>query len=246
VVAVDHTKLDHNRLLKLLSPVSARAIARYLQPVHVEAGHRFANLGEPFTDVYFPQTCLISVLVPGPDGRAQGVAMLGREGFVGLHVLLNSDPTPQLFMCQIKGEALAMPVGAFRRVLRRRSELREILYQYAGVHLNQCLQLVACNSQHQTEQRLARWLLMARDAVGRNEFELTQELLAQMLAVRRSYLNTTMQRFQHTGLIKLGRRNVAIANAALLEAAACTDYSVIRRESERLIGPLDETRAARQ
>jgi CRP-like cAMP-binding protein len=230
--------LQRNRLLALLPSSEAAQVGAHLEAVTLSRGEQLAQAGEPLSHVYFPITCLISLVVPLPGGRFTEVGIMGREGFAGLPVILEADPAPQALVCQISGEALRMPVQAFQRVLTRTSALRKLLYKYAGVRLNQAVQLIACSASHAARPRMARWLLMTRDAIGAVDFDLTQDLLAQMLAIRRSQLNTAAQRLQQNGCIHYRRGRISILDPAGLEAASCPDYRILRTELERLVGEM--------
>jgi CRP-like cAMP-binding protein len=172
------------------------------------------------------------------DGRSVEVGLIGSEGFVGLPVLLETDPGPHHVVCQVTGPALRMPSNTFRATLRRSGVLRRLLYRYSGLRLIEQTQLIACNALHPVSPRLARWLLMASDRLPADEFRLTQEFLAQMLAVRRPYLNSAAQALQRNGYISYHRGRIKLLNRSALEATACEDYSVLRAEYARLLVPI--------
>ena len=228
--------LRRNQLLAALPPAEAERLRSALQPVRLARGDVLAAAGEPQRDVYFPTGCLVSVSVPLAGGRGAEVGLIGSEGFVGLPILLETDPDPHVVVCQVGGEALRMPAGSFRAVTRRAATLRRRLLQYAGVRLVEEAQLLACLALHTLNPRLACWLLMTYDRLGEDHVHLTQEFLARMLAVGRPYLNTAMQRFQRDGYIAYQRGRIAVVNRAGLEAAACEDYRVLQAAYERLFG----------
>src|SRR5579884_411727 len=200
----DQSELRNNHLLATLASHAAN-LRLHLTSVHLAPGQVLVSPGEPQQDVYFPINCLISVLVELAGGRAVELSLVGREGFVGVRVLLDAGPGPHRVICQIAGDALRMSVTSFRSALGRRSVPRALLYRYAGVMLDETTQLAACTVSHPLAQRLARCLLMINDRVGADEFYLTQGFLASMLAVRRPYLNATVQQLQRDGCI--GYRN---------------------------------------
>jgi CRP-like cAMP-binding protein len=209
-----------------------------LQQVLMAEGQVLVAPGEPQSHVYFPLGCLASVMVRLRDGRCVEVGLIGSEGFVGLPVLLETDPGPHHVVCQVAGQALRMPSSTFRAILRRSRALRRLLYRYSGLRLIEQAQLVACNTLHPVSPRLARWLLMASDRLPADEFRLTQEFLATMLAVRRPYLNSAAQDLQRSGFISYHRGQIKLLNRSALETTACEDYSVLRAEYARLLTPV--------
>ena len=175
------------------------------------------------------------------DERRVEVGLIGSEGFVGLPVLLETDPGPHHVVCRVAGAALRMPSGVFRATLGRTRVLRTLLYRYSGLRLIEQAQLVACNALHPVSPRLARWLLMASDRLPADEFRLTQEFLAQMLAVRRPYLNAAAQHLRRSGYISYHRGQIRLLDRSALEATACEDYRVLRAEYARLLVPVART-----
>lgn len=228
-------KLWRNELLKVLPPAGAQHVGSRLEVAHLRQGQIVAHAGESLSHVYFPETCLISMVVRLPDGRLTDAGIIGREGFVGLPILLGTDPNPHALVCQVSGEALRMPAQRLRSTLRHTAGLQNLLLRYAGVRLIESAQLLACNASHRLMQRLARWLLVARDRIGAEQFDLTQDFLAQMLAVGRPYLNTASKRLQLDGCIQYHRGRIAILDEAALEVASCTDYRLLRDEYARLL-----------
>jgi CRP-like cAMP-binding protein len=227
-----------NRLLGALDPVLARRVASHLERVHLEEGQVIVEAGVAQRAVYFPVGCLASVLVERSDGRGVEVGLAGREGFIGLPLVLDTDPAPHRVVCQVAGEALTMPADRFRALLECMPAFRALLCRYIGIKLVEAAQLLACNSLHHTLPRLARWLLMAGDRVGADQFRLTQEFLGRMLAVRRPYLNAAAQQLRSTGCISYQRGQVSLLNRAQLELVACEDYRILGDQYARLLDPL--------
>jgi CRP-like cAMP-binding protein len=227
-----------NDLLARVRPADAERVSGQLQRVHVPRGHQLAVAGEPQPHVYFPTGCLISVFVRHAVGRGTLVGVVGREGFVGLPVLLGTQSGPQTLMCEIAGDALRMPSERFRSLVRRTAGFRRLLLQYAGARLVEESHHLACIASHSGSPRLARWLLITRDRVGSNDFPLTQEFLAQMLAVRRPYLTRLMQDLRRRGHITYKRGRINILSGAGLTSVACEDYRLVRSMYARLLMPV--------
>jgi CRP-like cAMP-binding protein len=226
-----------NQLLAAVPPADAERLRSILQPVRLARGDVLVNAGQPQQDVYFPAGCLISVFVQLTERHGAEVGLVGSEGFVGLPVLLETDPGPHVLVCQVGGQALRMPVRSFRAAMRREGGFRRLLLRYAGVRLVEQAQLLACLALHTVTPRLARWLLMTYDRTGSDHVHLTQDFLARMLAVGRPYLNGAMQGLQRQGYIAYQRGRIAVLNRAGLEAAACEDYHRLRAAYERVFGP---------
>jgi CRP-like cAMP-binding protein len=184
--------------------------------------------------VYFPIDLVGSVLAETDAGPVE-VGTIGNEGVVGLPVFLGARSGPGMAMVQVPGRALRMELEAFRREART-GELRSLLERYTLGFLTLVSQGTACNRSHSAEQRLARWLLIVHDRVGRDEFPLTQEFMAQMLGVRRATVSETAAKLHNDGLISYSRGVVRLLDRAALEKTSCECYQIVRAGFERLFG----------
>jgi CRP-like cAMP-binding protein len=228
--------LHGNLLLGSLPDDDQRAVAEATRAVHLQARVTLHDVGEPVQDIVFPVDAVCSLLSAMEDDRRVEIATVGREGFVGVPVLLQGGFTSEhLAMVQIEGRALQLSVGDFQRLLGDQPAFRTLLHRYALALLAQVARGSACNRLHNLEQRCARWLLMTHDRVGRDEFPLTQEFLAQMLGVRRAGVNEAQQALSAGGLISYARGAVTILDRPGLERRSCECYALIRREHDRLI-----------
>ena len=234
-VPVQLAALGQNQLLAGLSDETRAGLIARLEPVQLGRGEVLAAAGAPHAHVYFPTTCLVSVVVSAGGSGPAEFAIVGREGFIGLPVVLGTDPAWQDAICQVPGGALRMATGPFLSTLRRTAELRQVLHRYAGVRLDEAGQLVRCNARHVVRQRLARWLLTTQDRLGADRFDLTQDEMARMLAVRRPFLTQTAQDLQRMGCISYRRGHVVVRDRALLESTACDDYGAVRAQFARLV-----------
>jgi CRP-like cAMP-binding protein len=226
-----------NRLLAALPPEVLAALWPRLEPVELPLRRVLHTAGEPITAVYFPETGYASALAYMEDGDAAEVGLVGREGMVGLPVLLGAECDDIEAMVQCPGTALRMGAAAFRDELERTPAFRTLLLRYALVHHGQVARTAACNGRHPIEQRLARWLLMAHDRSEGDEFPMTHEFLSMMLGVRRAGVTVAAGALQRAGLIRYERGRMEIADRAGLEAAACECYGVVRRAYDGLLGP---------
>ena len=169
------------------------------------------------------------------DGRAAEVGLVGREGMVGLPVLMGNDVSYVEALVQASGVMLRIPADTFRRVCREDPSLQQHLLRYALVFQNLTTQSAVCNGNHPLEQRAARWLLMMHDRADGDEFAMTQDFLAMMLAVHRPAVNITARLFQQTGLISYGNGHLRVIDRPGLEATACECYAAVQEEFHQLI-----------
>lgn len=218
-----------NRVLAALSPKVYRRIANGLEQVELEFDHVLFEPGDAIGQVYFPNDCLVSLLAAAGDGEPLEVGMVGREGMVGVPVALGRASSPVLVLVQGAGSAMRMSAGRFAAELEQHASLRRQVDGCIYVAMSTAMQIAACNRSHPLAQRLARWLLMVRDRVGRNKFPLTQEFLARMLGVRRAGVTEAAGELQRRELIRYSRGNVTLLDVQGVRAASCACYRVIRR-----------------
>jgi CRP-like cAMP-binding protein len=186
--------------------------------------------------VYFPEGGTVSLLAVLAEGDAVEVSTVGNEGIVGLSVALGGETSPHRATVQVPGPALRMRSADFRAEVPPAHPLHAAVRRYADAYLMQVAQSVACNRAHEVPQRLARWLCLTQDRVGRDEFPLTQEVIAQMLGVRRQTVSEAAGAFQAAGLIDYRLGRVTVEDRAGLERAACECYRAVRAHFERLLG----------
>jgi CRP-like cAMP-binding protein len=195
--------------------------------------------GEPIHQIYFPNDGVCSMTTVMSDGRMVEVATIGNEGVVGISAIFGRETANGESLVQVPGtDAWALGIGDFRFELEQSTGLALIINRYLQAFLVMVLQSTACNSLHAAEERCARWLLMTRDRVGRDEFPMTQELLAVMLGVRRPTVTLILQKLGHRGLIRYSRGRLAVANGPELERVSCECYSTVQTELNRLLSPL--------
>ena len=206
--------------------------------VHLRAGHIIAENGLTSGAVHFPVSCVISKLTVMEDGRAIEFATVGREGVAGAQEILTGAPMRMRVVCQVPGLAARVGCDELAATLKRNAAARSLLQRYVQSLLVQVVQIAACNRVHAVEERCARWLLMTHDRVDGDELLLTQELLAQMLGVRRARVNVAAGILQRAGLIRYTRGRIRVTDRGGLERSACECYQVIRSEYEALtMGP---------
>jgi CRP-like cAMP-binding protein len=225
-----------NRLLAALPAEDLAGLWPRLEMVELPLRRVLHTVGEPIKAVFFPETGYASMLAYMEDGDAAEVGLVGWEGFIGLPLLLGADHDDIEAMVQSPGTALRMDAAAFREALESIPALRTLLLRYALIHHGQVARTAACNGRHHTDQRLARWLLMAHDRARDDEFPMTHEFLSMMLGVRRAGITVAAGQLQKAGFIHYERGCIEITDRPGLESVACECYGVVRRAQDQLLG----------
>jgi CRP-like cAMP-binding protein len=231
------SRKNGNRILAALSDEEHGLAERHTDLVQMKRRQSIWEPGETIEEVYFPLTAVTSVVAQDENGGQVEVGTIGNEGVAGLPAFLGADTSPQSAFVQVSGDAYRMSVGDFKRLSGAGTGLRRMLELYTQGFVNQVSQSVACNRLHDVRQRLARWLLMTRDRVPSDRFELTQEFVGQMLGVRRATVTEAAGGLQEAGLIRYSRGVIEILDRPGLEAASCTCYRIVQDEFDRLLGP---------
>lgn len=216
-------------MLAALAPKSYRRLERGLEKVELGFGEVLHQPGRAPRYVYFPTDCLVSLIV-ATGGSELEVGLVGKESMVGIPLALGQPASPVRALVQGEGSALRMSAARFIRELARNGgDLRRQIDRCTFVAMTTAMQIAACNNRHVLASRLARWLLMVRDRLGRDEFRMTQEFLAVMLGVRRAGVTGAAGALQRRHLIGYSRGKVRILQLAGLRAASCECYDAIRK-----------------
>jgi CRP-like cAMP-binding protein len=214
-----------NNLLAALPPADYSRLAPTLEIIPLKLKEFLHKPDEPISHVYFPGGGFASVVTVLEDGMMVEVATIGREGMVGSSAVLNGDPSPSATMVQAETDTCyKMAVSVFRNEMDRRGAFHDLLVRYTQALGGFIMQSTACNAVHSVEQRLSRWLLLAHDRIGQDEFPLTQEFVAMMLGTARPTVTLVAGTLQKAGLITYHRGHVAIVDREKLEGAACECY----------------------
>jgi CRP-like cAMP-binding protein len=225
-----------NRLLAALPPGDFALLAPSLRPVELELRQVLHAPDEPIAAAYFPEAGMVSMIAALEDGAFQEVGLVGREGLVGLAVVLGADSTPIEALVQAPGPALRMPAAELVAAFERSTTLRAALLAFMQAFHLQVTRTAACNGRHALEERLARWLLMAHDRAESDRFPMTQEFMAMMLGVRRAGVSVAAGTLRQAGVVNYARGCVTILDRPGLEAASCGCYRAAREQAERLLG----------
>jgi CRP-like cAMP-binding protein len=222
-----------NLILLGLPADELSAAVKRLEFVELPTPFVLNEAGETITHAYFIDSGLASVLNVMTDGKSVEVGLAGKEGFVGLPLVVGLSTGPTQVIMQVAGSAHRMTAPSFKELLSRAPVLEKSLNRYAQTLGMQATHVAACNRLHEVEERLARWLLMSQDRLGGDIVPLTQEFLAHMLGTRRASVTVAAGILQKAGLITYNRGNVRIDDRSGLEDATCECYASIRQQTEK-------------
>ena len=224
-----------NQLLLALCGEERARLGLKLQCAALSLGQVLREPGRPVEHVYFPTSSVISFLYTMQDGSTAEMGLVGNDGVAGIEVFLGGQTTPHRAVVQIAGEAWRIPATLFQGEVARSASMERILLRYTQALLTQISQTAVCNRLHCMAQRLCRWLLMCHDRVGKDEFVLTHEFLAEMLGVRRQTVTAIAGMLQTASLISYRRGVLRILNRKKLEAASCECYEVAKAFYDRIM-----------
>lgn len=225
-----------NRLLDSLPSHVSDGLRPQFERVPLALGASMIAPHEPIRRIFFPINCLGSLVTVLEDGATIEAGTVGREGMVGIPVVLGAVSTPMQTLTQIAGDAWAIPANTFKELFDSSAALQLAVHRYIHTVFVVASQSAACNRRHHVEQRLARWLLMSSDGVDSKELAITQEFLAAMLGVRRAGVTEAAVKLQEDGIIRYTRGFVEILDRLRLEQTSCECYRMVANEYERLFG----------
>lgn len=223
-----------NQLLSTLSDIEYQHLVPYLQTVTLKSGQVLFEPNEPIIQVYFPEQTIISLVLMMSNNSMTEIASVGREGMIGLPVLLNSKLSNSRAIVKISGKAIAISADVLQEKFAQSRELQQRLLLYTQIRLNYLAQIASCKSHHTIEQRLARWLLLICDSTKQQIVPLTQKFIAQMLGVRRASITETAIHLQKLGVISYRRGEITVLNRQQLKSTACECYGAIQKQFNRL------------
>jgi CRP-like cAMP-binding protein len=235
----DEQAFYKNLFLTALPARDFALVQPMLQPVELRQGDVLQEPGQRVNEVVFVQSGLISLLTPMQDGAAIEIATLGRESVLGVLAALGSHRSTARATVQIAGAALTVRVNDFREAVDKSRTLRHLVLLSSELAVAQMQQIAACNALHSAEQRLCRWILQVRDRTDSDVIQLTQDFLAQMLAVRRPTVTLIAQSLQNAGLIRYRRGRITIADREGLEKLACECVGEIRSKTRNILADLE-------
>ena len=234
--AAERCGLIGNCLLSALPREERDRLLPHLQPVSFSLGDVIYESGAQLGYIYFPTTCIVSLINTMENGSTAAMGLAGNDGVVGVALFLGGDTTPNQAIMQIAGDALRMNAKVLREEFARGGALQRLLLRYTQALITQISQTAVCNRLHCEEKRLCRWLLLSHDRVKTDELAMTQELLSHMLGGRRESVTVAARRLQDAGLIRYNRGHIKILNRVGLEGVACECYRIVMQEFDRLLG----------
>lgn len=242
LAVVLHAPIE-NSLLAAIPRKDYQLFLPELEPVILTYGEVLYEPGETIRHVYFPNSALVSLLTLADGHLALEVGLIGREGMVGIPLVLRHDVSPVRALVQGSGTAMRMASVHFRKVFQLSPALQRELYRYTYTLMAQISQTAACNRFHVVQARLARWLLMTHDRVKSDQFHMTHEFLGHMLGVRRVGVTKAAQALQRHKLISYSRGDITILDRTGLEAASCQCYKVVRDMYDGAVRKVDVKRS---
>jgi CRP-like cAMP-binding protein len=223
----------------LLAALPAEVFDRLLpdlKPVTMPLGEVIYEPGAQLEHVYFPTpSCIVSMLYVMEDGSSAEIAVVGDEGMVGIALFMGGGTTPSRALVQSAGQAFRLPGEALKKEFERHSGLQILLLRYTQALITQMSQTAVCNRHHSVDQQLCRWLLLSLDRLATHELTMTQELIANMLGVRREGVTEAAGKLQARGLISYSRGRITVLDRPGLEAQVCECYAVVKKEYDRLL-----------
>ena len=225
-----------SRLLTLLPGAEYERLLPHLERVSFSLGQVVYESGDRMRYIYFPTSVIISLLYTMENGSSAEMGMAGNEGLVGIALFMGGDTMPNRAVVQSAGDALRMRAKVLQEEFARGGPFQRLLLRYTQALITQMSQTAVCNRLHEIEQQLCRWLLLSHDRLDSDELVMTQELIANMLGVRREGVTTAAGRLQEQGLISYARGRIRILDRRGLEAAVCECYKVVKDEYDRLLG----------
>ena len=227
---------NENRLLAALSAEDYNRLLPQLQEVSFSLGEVVYEFGGLLDYVYFPTTSIVSLLYTMENGTSAEMGLTGNDGVVGIALFMGGGTMPNRAVVQSAGEAVRMTAPLLQNEFARGGKFQQLLLRYTQALITQISQTAVCNRLHSVEQQLCRWLLLSHDRIKTDELIMTQELIADMLGVRREGVTVAAGRLQDSGAIRYVRGRIKILDRQKLEDTVCECYLVVRNEFDRLLG----------
>jgi len=224
-----------NRLLAALPAADYKRLLPALEPISLPLGLVLYESGGTLGYVYFPTDSIVSLLYVMVDGASAEIAVTGCEGLVGISLFMGGDTTPSRAVVQSAGQGYRLDAGSLKKEFDNGGALQHLALRYTQALITQMAQTAVCNRHHSVEQQLCRWLLLSLDRLPSDELNMTQELIANMLGVRREGVTEAAGRLQAAGLIRYSRGHIEVLDRPMLEDRVCECYAVVKKEYDRLL-----------
>ncbi len=226
---------DKNHLLAALTAIERERLYPHLQLVPMPLGKVLYESGDVMRHVYFPTDSIISLLYVLEDGASAEISVVGNEGIVGVSLFMGGETTPSRAIVQSAGFAYRLIGQLLKEEFHRNGGMQILLLRYTQALLTQMAQTAVCNRHHSVDQQLCRWLLLSLDRLVTNKLTMTQELIANMLGVRREGVTDAAGKLQKLGVIQYARGRITVLDRPKLEKLCCECYAVVKKETDRLL-----------
>jgi CRP-like cAMP-binding protein len=236
-MANEHHPRD-NHLLSVLPETEWARLSPHLVHIDMPLGQVVYESGDRLDHVYFPTTSIVSLLYVMEDGASAEIAIVGNEGLIGIALFMGGETTPSRAIVQSAGEAYRLDSRILKEEFHRSGPVQRLLLRYTQALITQMAQTAVCNRHHSIDQQLCRWLLLSIDRLPSNELKMTQELIANMLGVRRSGVTEAALKLQDARLISYSHGHIEVLDRPGLEKRVCECYGVVKREFDRLLPDL--------
>jgi len=235
VLSLPHAALSSNLLLAALPEELREEMRPHLEYVYMPLGMSVYESGGKQSYVYFPTDCIVSLLYVLADGASAEIAVVGREGLVGISLFMGGETTPSRAVVQSAGYGFRIRAAQLKKHFAQSLELHQLLLRYTQALITQMTQTAVCNRHHSVDQQLCRWLLLSLDRLASSEVAMTQELIANMLGVRREGVTEAAGKLQAAKLIDYSRGHIHVRDRKGLEERVCECYAVVKTEYDRLL-----------
>src|SRR5271156_454418 len=234
-VEVLSSESKQNHLLAALPDAESQRWLPRLEPVDLSLGEVLYESGARLSHVYFPTTAIVSLLYLLESGASAEIAVVGNEGIVGISLFMGGESTSSRAVVQSAGKGFRLKAPLMKQEFDRAGPVLHLLLRYTQALITQMSQTAVCNRHHSLDQQLCRWLLLSLDRLEGNRLVMTQELIANMLGVRREGVTEAAVKLQHAGLIQYARGHITVLDRAALEKRSCECYAVVKKEYDRLL-----------
>ena len=226
-----------NHILEALPAEERKRLFPHLTLVEMSLGMVLYESGDALRHIYFPTDSIVSLLYVLRDGASAEIAVVGNEGAIGVALFMGGETTPSRAIVQSAGFAYRLTGRRLKLEFERHGQMLHVLLRYTQSLITQMAQTAVCNRHHSLDQQLCRWLLLSLDRLRSNQLDMTQELIANMLGVRREGVTGAARKLQKLGVIRYRRGHIKVLDRPKLETLSCECYAVVKKETDRLLSP---------
>ena len=226
---------NQNHLLAAIPDAEWKRVLPHLEAVDLALGQVLYESGSTMTHMYFPSTAIISLLYVMENGSSAEIAVVGNEGLVGVSLFMGGESTPSRAVAQSAGRGFKIEAQIMKNEFNKAGPVMHLLLRYTQALITQMAQTAVCNRHHSLDQQLCRWLLLSLDRLQGDELKMTQELISNMLGVRREGVTEAALQLQSAGIIRYSRGRITVLDRPKLELRTCECYAVVKKEYDRLL-----------